>query len=350
MLNDANLTQSAPGDDDPTAASRKRDHIELAFKSKVSSAQLDTRFHYEPMLAAHPYPGSLPPLTFLGKQLKAPIWVSSMTGGTDWARTINTNLAKACREFGLGMGLGSCRSLLYHDETLPDFDVRHLIGDQPLYANLGIAQLEQLIEKNELHLVTTLISKLQADGLIIHVNPLQEWMQPEGDHFRHAPIDTIKTVLEQLDIQVIVKEVGQGMGPQSLKALLQLPIQALDFAAGGGVNFALLELLRGDQQKMAAYLPLAQTGHSAEQMVDMTNQLIAELGHQRQCPQLIISGGINNFLDGYYLISKSQLPAIYGKASGFLQYARDDYDSLRRYVETQIRGLEIAAAYLRISS
>jgi isopentenyl-diphosphate delta-isomerase len=348
MLNDTDQIPSAPGDDDPTAASRKRDHIELAFQSKVSADQLDARFYYEPLLASHPTPGSLPPFPFLGKQLLAPIWVSSMTGGTDWAKTINTNLAKACREFGLGMGLGSCRSLLYSDDTLSDFDVRRHIGDQPLYANLGIAQLEQLIEKDELQLVTRLINKLQADGLIIHVNPLQEWMQPEGDQFRQAPIDTIKIVLQELDIKVIVKEVGQGMGPESLRALLMLPIEALDFAAGGGVNFALLELLRSDQQKMEAFRPLAQVGHSAEQMVHMTNQLIADPDKAISCRQLIISGGINNFLDGYYLINKSHLPAIYGKASGFLHHARQDYDSLRRYVETQIRGLEIANAYLRI--
>lgn len=340
----------AVGQDDPTAASRKRDHIELAFSSTVEEAMLNRRFHYEPLLSGHPAPGSFPPLSFLGKTLRIPLWVSSMTGGTEWARTINTNLAKACREFGMGMGLGSCRSLLYSDDTLPDFDVRDLIGEeQPLYANLGIAQLEQLIERGELERVKQLIAKLRADGLIIHVNPLQEWLQPEGDRFARPPLDTIVQVLEQLPtLGIIVKEVGQGMGPESLRALLRLPLQAVDFAAGGGVNFALLELLRSDPALLEAFRPLAQVGHSAEEMADMVNRLVEEPGADLKCGQLIISGGVRNFLDGYYLIRKVRLPAVYGQASGLLRHARGEYEELRRYVETQVRGLEIAQAYLTI--
>lgn len=335
--------------DDPTAASRKRDHIELAFQSQITTQQLDRRFSYEPMLAAHPQPGGLPPLAFLGKSLRAPMWVSSMTGGTEWARIINHNLARACREFGMGMGLGSCRSLLQDDLSLDDFNVRPLIGDDlPLYANLGIAQVEQLIQKNALHKVDELIAKLSADGLIIHVNPLQEWLQPEGDRFARAPLYTISDFLEKRDIPVIVKEVGQGMGYESLKALLQLPIQALDFAASGGTNFALLELLRSNPINQEAYGQLAYVGHTAEEMVQLVNQLVIELGERRKCNQIIISGGIRHFLDGYYLTHKLTLPAVYGQASGFLKHARGDYSELQAYVETQVRGLEVANAFLKV--
>ena len=90
------------------------------------------------------------------------------------------------------MGLGSCRSLLTSDEHLADFAVRPLLGpDLPLYANLGIAQLEVLIKQGDLHLIDSLIQRLDADGLIIHVNPLQEWFQPEGDRFEQPPLRTI---------------------------------------------------------------------------------------------------------------------------------------------------------------
>ena len=337
-------------DEDPTAASRKRDHIDLAFRSQVVRHELDHRFHYEPLLAAHPAPGSLPPLSFLNKNLRAPIWVSSMTGGTEWARTINHNLARACKDFGMGMGLGSCRSLLFSDDTLPDFNVRPLIGhDLPLYANLGIAQLEQLIEKGELWRVRQLLDKLQADGLIIHVNPFQEWMQPEGDRFQLSPLETIVAFLDQLkDVPVVVKEVGQGMGPESLKALFQLPLQAVDFAAGGGTNFAKLELLRSDAARQEIYTQLAHTGHTAEEMVGFTNDIAAELGDAIRCRQVIISGGVQGFLDGYYLIRKLRLNAVYGQASGFLKHARGTYEELYAYVEAQVRGLELAAAYLRV--
>lgn len=335
-------------EEDPTAAARKRDHIDMAFRSQVQHAEVDGRFHYEPLLAAHPQPGSLLPFSFLGKTLRTPLWVSSMTGGTDWAHTINHNLARACAEFGMGMGLGSCRSLLFSDETLEDFAVRHLIGDElPLYANLGIAQLEQLIDNQELWRVTALLEKLQADGLIIHVNPLQEWMQPEGDRFQRPPLQTIQTILEKLpDVPLIVKEVGQGMGPASLRALLQLPLQAVDFAAAGGTNFAKLELLRSEEAKAKTYGQLAQVGHTAEEMVQFTNQIAAELGDQMRCRQIIISGGIGGFLDGFYLMKKLQIPSVYGQASGFLKHARGSYEELREYVTAQVRGLELAEAFL----
>lgn len=335
--------------EDPTSTSRKRDHIELAFQSQVADGLLDKRFYYEPLLSPHSEFISNPEFTFLEKKMQAPIWVSSMTGGTELAKTINENLAKACKEFGMGMGLGSCRALLRSDETLADFDVRDLIGDElPLFANLGIAQLEELVTGKELFLIDQMINKLRADGLIIHVNPFQEWLQPEGDRFRRAPIETIKTILEQANYPIIVKEVGQGMGRESLKELFKLPLAAIDFAANGGTNFSKLELLRSDPTHQEVYKQLALVGHSAEEMVLMTNQIKTELGDQVKCKQVIISGGVKNFLDGYYLINKLALPSVYGQASGFLKHATGSYEELKAYVDMQIKGLELAKAYLRV--
>lgn len=348
-MSDKQNTQK-PGADDPNAAGRKKDHIELAFASQVVQQELDRRFYYEPLLNPHPEKNSWPAFDFLGKSMKAPLWVSSMTGGTEMARIINQNLARACGEFGMGMGLGSCRSLLYSDENLEDFAVRQWIGpDLPLFANLGIAQVEQLLQRQELHLIELLVRKVEADGLIVHVNPLQEWLQPEGDLLRKAPLETIEAVLDQLpDVPVIVKEVGQGMGRESLRRLLQLPLAAVDFAANGGTNFAKLELLRSDPQRKEIYAPLALVGHSAEDMVEMTNELVEELDAFLGARQVIISGGIRHFLDGYYLVRKVNLPAVYGQASGFLRHARGDYKELRSYVAAQIEGLELANAYLRV--
>ena len=170
---------------------RKKDHIELAFQSQTLLHSLDKRFDYEPMLAAHPH-GVMPPISFLGKQMKVPLWVSSMTGGTRLASTVNRNLAQACHEFGMGMGLGSCRILLDDATHFVDFDQRDTIGDDlPFYANLGICQIEQLIEMNQVDKIIALVDRLRANGLIIHVNPMQEWFQPEGDILRSAPLEKI---------------------------------------------------------------------------------------------------------------------------------------------------------------
>jgi isopentenyl-diphosphate delta-isomerase len=335
--------------DDPTAVSRKKDHIELALRSRVESGQLDGRFYYEPMLAAHPAPGSLLPFSFLGKTLRVPIWVSSMTGGTALAGKINHNLARACAEFGMGMGLGSCRQLLYSDEYLPDFDVRDLMGnDLPLYANLGVAQIETLFEKNETERIPQLLRKLRADGLIVHVNPLQEAMQPEGDVFKRSPLEVLQTLLQSFDFKIIVKEVGQGFGPESLRTLLKLPLAAIEFAAAGGTNFAKLELLRSDPAKMAIFEKIAAVGHTAAEMLDWTNALKTELGDACQTPNLILSGGVTDFLDGYYLTQKAALPSVYGQASGFLKHAQGEYSALQSFVREQVRGLELANAFLKI--
>lgn len=335
---------------DPTASSRKEDHIELAFRSQVDRMALDSRFDYEPMLAAHPAPGSLPKIQFGNKTMRAPLWVSSMTGGTEKAYVINQNLGRACAEFGLGMGLGSCRPLLYGHERLKDFDIRPVAGDAvPLYANLGVAQIEELLEAGRMDEIQQMVDALRVDGLIIHVNPLQEAMQPEGDRFRTTPLAIVEATLAALPgLPLIVKAVGQGMGPASMRALLALPLLAVDTAANGGTNFAKLELLRSDEMLRQAYEPVVNLGHSAEEMVDMANDFVKGAGPQVRCEVLIASGGVRNFLDGYHLIQKSSLPAVYGQASAFLRYAREDYATLQRYVNTQLRGLELAHAYLRI--
>ncbi len=334
-------------EDRQIASKRKQDHIDLAFKSQLSK-NLDDRFYYEPLLSPHP---ELPlsPVYFAGKQLAAPIWVSSMTGGTAHAQKINHQLAKVCREFGLGMGLGSCRSLLYSDKYLADFAVRKIIGDDlPLYANLGIAQVEELIELNKSHLLEELVDKLEADGLIIHVNPTQEWLQPEGDRFNQSPLSVIKRVIESHQFKLIIKEVGQGFGYESLKELIQLPLAAIEFGAHGGTNFALLELLRGNEIQKDALHGLALTGHSPKEMLKFIRWILAEQDINIQCQQLIISGGIRNFLDGYYFINKSPISAIYGQAAPFLKYALRDYEDLHNFVRWQIQGLAFAETYLRI--
>jgi isopentenyl-diphosphate delta-isomerase len=326
---------------------RKQDHIELAFSSQVAAARSDTRFTYEPMLGSHTQ-GEITPMSFLGKTLKVPMWVSSMTGGTSLARTINTNLARACNEFGMGMGLGSCRILLEKPEHLDDFDMRGIIGDSlPLYANIGIVQLEEMIADRSYGRLTDLVGRLRADGLIIHVNPVQEWLQAEGDVLKRPPIETIEAFLALVKMKIIVKEVGQGMGPESLVRLMNLPVEAVEFAAFGGTNFARVELARNTPQKQELYGPLALVGHTAGEMLDIINALV-QSGKPPACRQIIISGGIHSFLDGYYHISKSLLPSVFGQASGFLRFARGDYQDLRHYVAGQVNGLKFARAFLKI--
>jgi len=324
---------------------RKSDHIELAANSRLSSEDMDRRFSYEPVLSGHPN-SPLKPKQFLGKLFHAPIWISSMTGGTAEAGHINKNLARLCKEFKLGMGLGSCRTLLNSNKHFNDFNLRDLVGpEQAFYANLGIAQIEQLISNDEITKIEGLIRKLQADGLIIHINPMQEWLQPEGDRIKHPPLETIKTLLNNLNFPIIVKEIGQGMGLASLQKLMQLPLAAIEFGAFGGTNFSKLESMRSDRN-IEINLSLSKLGHDAFEMTGFINQIVEQ--GDTKCKEVIISGGISSFLDGYYLINKCKLNSIYGQASALLPHARKSYESLKKYMEQQIESLQLAYSFLQI--
>lgn len=326
---------------------RKLEHIQLAFDSQTGKNEQDKRFIYEPLLAAHP--GNEPkPFSFLGKQMKAPLWVSSMTGGTGIAKDINRNLARACSEFGLGMGLGSCRKILFDKAHWDDFDVRDEIGnEQPFWANLGVAQVENLLKNNQQQAIIDMVGELHADGLIVHVNPFQEWFQPEGDIIKQPPVETIHKLIDRVKIPIIVKEVGQGMGRESLKELLKMPLAAIEFAAYGGTNFSKLEMRREDEYSQAIHAPLSFVGQTAEQMLDDVNDLSEELG--RTSTSLIISGGIKNYLDGYYLVSKSNFPAVFGMASEVLKHATGAYGDLKKYIESIINSYRLAETYLRVN-
>lgn len=319
-------------------ALRKKAHIELAARSVTRSEEVDTRFYYEPLFFTHPAENEKASLKFLGHDFDFPFWISSMTGGTLHAKSINENLALLCGKYKLGMGLGSCRPLLEGQERVQDFAVRKFIGNQPLYANLGIAQVFELRgQENKIH---EMVKSLEATGLIIHLNPLQEWFQPEGDRYTESPLETLKRFLETANYPVIVKEVGQGMGPRSLKALLDLPLAGIEFGAFGGTNFSLLESLRGETGEVKK--PFIQVGHTAREMVEFLNILPV---HKKE---FIISGGVSSILDGFELMEKLKAPSVIGMAQAYLKPAIESFESLENYFLSQKEALLVARSALSL--
>lgn len=325
---------------------RKKDHIDLALKSQIFEA--DQRFNYEPALAGHPAPDMQMPFQLGNQTMDYPIWISSMTGGAKIAQEINTNLAKVAAKYKLGMGLGSCRVILNDDEYLADFKVRQFINDQPLFANLGIAQIEYLIKDNQLHKIKELLKKTEANGLIIHINPLQEWLQPNGDRYYSSPIESIQKLLDYLDAPVIVKEVGQGFGPKSIQALLALPLTAFDFGAHGGTNFSKVELLRHDNPRLDALSNTVNIGHSADAMTNMLCSILEDQEFIPKTKSIIVSGGVSSYLDGFYFTQRIPLNTMYGQASAMLKYAQIGFDALDQFVEGQVEGLQLAHQFLTL--
>lgn len=304
-------------------ADRKESHIDLALKAQSSIWDVDDRFDYEPMFFSHPKETDLWPTKFIGHELNYPLWISSMTGGTAKARAINENLSKLCGKYKLGMGLGSCRPLLTDKSRMDEFAVRNNLGSQPFYANLGVAQVEELLVSGKEHLIHEMVKNLEADGLIVHLNPLQEWLQPEGDRFTASPLETLNRFLDKVSYKVIVKEVGQGLGPKSLKALLEMNIAGIEFGAFGGTNFSMLESLRANNVEIKK--PFINVGHTAQDMIETLNAL------PKRNKEFIISGGIKNVLDGYYLHSQLKAPSVIGMASAFLTPAIEGMDELEQY-------------------
>ena len=226
--------------------------------------------------------------------------------------------------------------------------MRDVIGDDlPLYANIGIAQVEEMLLNKSQDRISRFVSRLRADGVIIHVNPVQEWLQKGGNLLNKPPVETLEELLSLTHLKIIVKEVGQGMGPESINCLMRLPIEAFELAAFGGTNFAKVELAGSAPQKQELFSSISMIGHTAEEMLEIINQ-IALSGDKSGCRQIIISGGIHSFLDGFYYMSRSILPCIYGQASSLLRYARGDYEDLRQFLIGQINGLIFARAYLKV--
>jgi isopentenyl-diphosphate delta-isomerase len=335
---------------------RKLEHLELTTKAQMDSALKDDRFFYEPLF------GSFQKLnleqSFLNKSLAYPLWISSMTGGTEKAFFINENLSRVCGQHKLGMGLGSLRPLLKDLSRLKDFDFRSKLGtSQPLLGNLGIVQIDELITTRSLDKIQSLVELLNLDGIFIHINPLQELNQPEGDFLKRPACEIIQEFCEaKPKYKIMVKEVGQGMGPKSLNFLLDLPIDGIEFAAFGGTNFAKLEALRS--MSLNPYAELSKVGQTAPQMIEILAKLLKQKDLSLlTCKNFIISGGVKNYLDGFYLlelfkkelgVKAQEVQMVYGQAKPMLDHASEGFAELEKFIQSQMQGFMMAKQFLTL--
>ncbi|NUQ84134.1 MAG: type 2 isopentenyl-diphosphate Delta-isomerase [Anaerolineales bacterium] len=223
---------------------RKADHIKINLEQDVRSALTtgleNYRFVHEalPELDLNRLDTTL---SLFGKRLSAPILISSMTGGTAEAETLNLRLAEAAQEMNVAMGVGSQRAAIEDPEQARTFQVRRLAPDILLFANLGAVQLNYGYTLDHCRRAVDMI---QADALILHLNPLQEAVQDGGDTNFAGLTRKIEEVCKGIEIPVIVKEVGWGISEKTAKLLADCGVGAIDVAGAGGTSWSQVEMHR----------------------------------------------------------------------------------------------------------
>ncbi len=230
-------------------AKRKTEHIEITLERDVEFKSVSTGF--EDYYFIHQ---ALPELdldeidqsaVLFGKKLKAPIFISSMVGGIPEASRINRNLAEAAQQLGLAMGVGSQRCAIENESAAASFQVRDIAPDILLCANLGAVQLNYGWGLDECRRAVDMIG---ADALILHLNPLQEALQPEGNTRFAGIIRKIEKVCRGLEVPVIVKEVGFGISEQAAGMLASAGAGAVDVAGAGGTSWSETEKHRAGSE------------------------------------------------------------------------------------------------------
>ncbi len=235
----------------PTST-RKSDHILINLNEEVQSS-LNTgleRYHF-----VH---NAIPEInlseidlhtTFMAKSLNAPLLISSMTGGAKQADKINISLAEAAQEKGIAMGVGSQRAVIEEPALAAGMNLRRYAPNILLFANLGAVQLNYGYGITE---CKRAVEMLEADALILHLNPLQEALQPEGDTCFAGLLERISEICVELPVPVIVKEVGWGLSKEAAVCLVETGVAAIDVAGAGGTSWSQVEMHRAKSSERAA--------------------------------------------------------------------------------------------------
>ena len=229
-------------------SSRKSDHIRINLEENIQSDITTGLEQYHFLHRALPdiNLGDIDlSASLFGKMLKAPILISSMTGGTEDAARINQNLATAAQETQVAMGVGSQRIAIEHPDSSSSFKVRSFAPSILLFANLGAIQLNYGYGIKECQQA---IDMIEADALILHFNCLQEALQAEGETKFAGLINKVEAICKVLPVPVIAKEVGWGFSQQDVTRLIQAGVSSIDVAGAGGTSWAQVEMHRSKNE------------------------------------------------------------------------------------------------------
>lgn len=312
---------------------RKADHIRINLEEDVGFDRLTTgleqyRFIHQALPELDLVEIDLD-MSFFGKSLKAPLLISSITGGTERAFIINRTLATAAQEAGIAMGLGSMRAALEDPSLAESFRVvRPVAPDILLFANLGAVQLNYGYTVEHCRRAVDMV---EANALFLHFNILQEALQPEGNTNFTGLLDKIEAVCNSLEVPVVAKEVGWGFSEDIARRLADVGVAAIDVAGAGGTSWSQVEMYRADTEpRRRAAATFRDWGIPTAESIQMVRRATAHL-------PIIASGGLRNGLDIAKTIALGARLA--GMAGPFLKAAVVSTEAVLETIEVTVAEL-----------
>lgn len=318
------------GDD---TGKRKADHIRINLEENVQFPRLTTgleklRFIHQALPELDLEQVDTSTVVF-GRQLSAPLLISSMTGGTDQAKQLNRTLAAAAQTHAIAMGLGSQRAAIENPDLASTFKVRDLAPDILLFANLGAVQLNYGYSVDQCRKA---VDMLEADALILHLNVLQEAVQAEGNTRWSGLLKKIEAVCKKVGVPVIAKEVGWGISQNTAVDLTMAGISAIDVAGSGGTSWSEVEYHRAPTSFHAQIArAFADWGIPTAECLDEIHRTIPNM-------TLFASGGLRDGIDVAKCISLGA--SLCGIAGPLLRAAHESDEALDeslKIVTTQLR-------------
>ncbi|HYL04704.1 MAG TPA: type 2 isopentenyl-diphosphate Delta-isomerase [Thermoanaerobaculia bacterium] len=323
---------------------RKAEHIRLALEERMQlGVNYFDAYHFEhAALPEIDFDDVDPGVDFLGRRLAAPLLISSMTGGTEAAGLINRNLAAGAERTGIAVGLGSQRKALEDPAKADTFQVREVAPSVPLLANLGAVQLNYGLDVRD---CLQAVEMIGADALILHLNPLQEAIQPEGQRNFAGLLPKIGEIVRGLPVPVVVKEIGCGISAATARALVRQGIRIIDTAGGGGTSWARIEAARAGDVDLGE--TFAGWGIPTPLSIQEVRQA-AEDVEGTESLTVIASGGLRNGIDVAKALALGADLA--GMAFPFLQAATESPERVEEKVKRIVLELRICMFCLGVKT
>jgi isopentenyl-diphosphate delta-isomerase len=312
---------------------RKSDHIRINLEEDVrskSSTGLERFFFLHNALPELDLNQVDLSVEIFGKKLKAPLLISSMTGGSADALQINQRLAEAAQAQGVAMGLGSQRAALEDDKLAASYRVRNVAPDILLFANLGAVQLNY---GYGLAHCQRAVEMAEADALMLHLNPLQEAVQPEGDTNFSGLLQKIEIMCKQLPVPVVVKEVGWGISAETAKQLARAGVAAIDVAGAGGTSCTQVEMHRAENESQARL-----AAAFSDWGIPTADSIIA-IRNELRSMRIFASGGLRSGLDIAKAIALGA--ELGGMAGPYLKAAADSTETVVQTISEVARELQV---------